>query len=190
LPRNALRNASISSAAFELALRLGALRSAAMAEGRDYIFLVVDAPGNDGMNCELLSPGSCASYFILANPTAAWALGAFNPDAPGTNAELVDTQRLPKGARFSTPATTPPPAPFSAVPIFDSQLLGTCAGRSCMATRFTSTGTVRAEFPVPSTAVRKVGMSFVLGSDLAPGAADRKGVVVGFPTGIVKTFPY
>jgi prepilin-type N-terminal cleavage/methylation domain-containing protein len=191
IPRNAMRNASLSSAAWEVSLRLGGLRSAAMAEGQDYLFVIVDAPGNDGMGCEVFSPGGCATYFILSNPSAAWSLAAFDPGAPAANAQLVDSQTLPKGARLETALAAAPPAPFDNVTISgptDTALVGTCGGRSCMAVRFAQSGTARPEFAVPGAA--RPGWSFVLGSNLPQGVAERKGIVVGSPTGIVKTFPY
>ena len=190
-PRNAKRNASISSAAWDVSLRLSGLRSAAMAEGQDYLFVIVDAPGNDGTSCGVVSQANCVAYFILSNPNAAWSLATFNPGAPAANAQLVDSQTLPRGARLETNLAALPPAPFSNVTISgptDTALVGTCGGRNCMAVRFTQSGAARPEFATPGAA--RLGWSFVLGSDLSPGVGERKGIVVGFPTGIVKAFPY
>lgn len=191
VPRYSMRNASISSAAWDMSIRLGGLRSSAMAEGQDYLFVVVDAPGNDGTGCDVYSQGSCAAYFILSNPGAAWSLATFNPGAPGANAQFVDSRTLPRGARLETALAAAPPAPFDNVAISgpaDTALVGTCGGRSCMAVRFAQSGTARPEYATPGAA--RPGWSFVLGSDLPQGVAERKGIVVGFPTGIVKTFPY
>jgi hypothetical protein len=128
----------------------------------------------------------CARYFLLRDPTPAWTLAAFDPSAPANNASFVTSWVLPRGARFDLAGTLPVPPPFDAVPLRDAELTGTCGGgTSCFAIRYTPSGEVRPEF-AGAPGAPKLGYAFLLRS--TDETADRHGIVVSFPTGIVKTF--
>jgi type II secretory pathway pseudopilin PulG len=190
--RAAARNVYLRQAANELAMRATGLRTTALGAGQDHLLVVVDAPGNDASQCGMWNSVSCARYFILSSPTAGWTLAAFDPALPTANASLVDTQVLPKGARFFlAPAYPAPPAPFANVAVFDARFTASCGGSRCFAIRFTQTGTVRAEQPGGGS-VRAPGFAFVLASDaeIEGAGGDHRGVLIGFPTGVVKSFAY
>ena len=190
--RAAARNVQLVQAANELGIRAVGLRSTALGAGFDHLLVVVDAPGNDASQCGIWNSTSCARYFILREPTAAWTLGAFDPANPGVNANLVETNYLPKGARFFVAGGYhAPPVPFANVAVFDNRFSTTCGGSSCFAIRFTQGGTVRAEQPGGGR-LTAPGYAFVLASDaeLEGAGGDHRGVVIGFPTGVVKSFAY
>jgi prepilin-type N-terminal cleavage/methylation domain-containing protein len=183
--RAATLNANLSSASYELAVRLGGLRAAAMSEERDYLLVFADAPGNDAEGCNPLAMDRCARYFILRDPTPAWSLAGFNAATPADDAAVVGSWTLPRGARLDRTSPATIPAPFTAIPLRDAELTGTCGTSTCFAFRYTSSGQVQPEFAgAPGGA--KQGYAFLLRSTAE--SADRRGVVVGFPTGIVKTF--
>ena len=188
-------NASMASAAYELAIRLTGQRAEALDDGFDHLVVLVDAPGNDARNCGVLSDASCFRYFVLRNVGAGWQLSAFDPASPagtGANAaEVLEQRSMPTGVRLHVPAAGAHPLrPFQTVTIQDPALLGTCATRTCFAVRFTGGGDVRPVYPGAATPV-KSGLALVLGSNATEGrAGNTKGIVVGFPSGIVRTFPF
>ena len=186
--RAAGRNANLSSAAHGLAIQIPFLRSSAMSEGRDYLLVFVDAPGSDASQCGWFASAACSKYFVLAAPTAAWSLAAFDQNAPGTNADFVSREVMPKGVHLDVASSFVPPAPFGGVVVHDADLIAPCAGSpSCFAIRFTQRGEVRPEY-AGGLRPRKVGYAFVLGTDVRAetNAADRRGILVSFPGGIVK----
>lgn len=194
--RAGLRNANLGSATHEIALRLSGLRSVAMAEGQDYLLVFADAPLNDASGCGTISTAGCAKYFILRNPPTPWTdatVASFDVTSPGVSATVEDSWDLPRGVRLhlSVPAARRPPPPFDGLAILDGAVAMDCAGdRKCFAIRFTSSG--RVEPVVAPGATERTGFSFVLRTDLVgeePGA-DRKGIVLGFPTGLSKTFSF
>ncbi len=200
--RAAARNVYLHQAAGELAVRAVGLRSTALAQGTDQLLVVVDAPRNDASQCSWANSASCARYFILSNPLAAWTIGAFNPANPGANlgatpnpgSGVSDIEYLPRGTRFFNTggAYNPPPLPFDNVAVFDSRFYATCAdGSRCFAIRFMMNGVVRAELPAGG-AQTAAGFAFVLASDaeLEGKGGDHRGVLVGFPSGVVKTWSY
>jgi prepilin-type N-terminal cleavage/methylation domain-containing protein len=194
--RAATRNANVGAVAWNLALRLQGQRALALANQRDRVILVADAAGNDASSCGALG-GSCSFVYVL-EPDPAWTLADFDPgdleDADG----IVDVERLPRGVRFHLPAAGAaaprpfgnPATPASGVRVFDADLTGSCGGRSCFAIRFARSGDVAAERATASTDTKR-GFAFALGSDLTDtsAAAGTKGVVLAFPSGIVKAFP-
>jgi prepilin-type N-terminal cleavage/methylation domain-containing protein len=187
-------NANMASAAYELAIRLTGQRAEALADGLDRIVVVVDAPDNDARNCGTFNSVSCLRYFVLRNPTAAWTLNAFNPASPAVNAEILEQRTMPTGVRFHLPARSALAArPFQKVVILDLQLSGACgpSGLTCFAIRFTGDGDVRPVYPAAASPV-KTGLALVLGSNATSEtrAGETKGIVVGFPSGIVRTFPF
>jgi prepilin-type N-terminal cleavage/methylation domain-containing protein len=196
ISRAGLRNANLSSASYDLTLRLSGLRSTAMREGRDYLLVLVDAPGNDGTGCGG-TPDRCVTAWTLKAPTSAWAITAFNPTAPGTNLDANDGRvdeitTLPRGVRFDLASTARPPVPFDGVAPFDADLLTTCGGRSCLAFRFTALGQVAPEFSRTPASPIKVGATLALGSELndVTKGAERRLVFVSFPTAIVRSIGY
>ncbi|HSN91487.1 MAG TPA: prepilin-type cleavage/methylation domain-containing protein [Anaeromyxobacteraceae bacterium] len=188
--RAAKRNSSVSAASWDVALRVQGLRAQAMAEQRDLLAVVVDAPANDAGSCGFVNDEGCARIFVLAEPLAAWTLGAFDPAAPGTNAQYLDHFALPQHVRFHLPAAGEHPgAPFDNVTVLDAELTAACPGeRRCFAIRFGRRGVVSGEFPAGGSPVQKPGYAIALGSELTDQthAADRKGFLVSFPTGIVR----
>lgn len=191
------RNVYLRQAAGELVLRSVGLRATALSEGQTYQLVVVDAVGNDASGCGLTNPAACSSYYILSltpAQTTAWQLSSFDPDSPGAGATVVDRDRLPRGARFlllSGYAT--PPAPFDGVSVFDGRILGTCAnGARCFAIRFSPNGIAGPVLAGGGAPTPINGFAFVLATDreLDAFSGDRRGVVVGFPSGVVKTWPY
>lgn len=184
------RNANLSSATYDLVVRLGGLRATAMSEGKDYLVVFADAPSSDGTKCGFFAPSKCARYVVLANPTAAWTLASFNPASPAANAEIVRTENLPRGVHLDLGSTFTAPAPFSALAVHDSDLKVSCgSSQTCFALRFTRLGSVEPEY-AGATKPAKVGFGFVLGTDLSGGGGDRRGVAVAFPSGIVKTVTF
>jgi len=193
ISRAQARNVQLSQAAGELQLRAAGLRSKALSDGQDHLLVVVDAPNNDASQCGWSHSAGCARYFILYSPLATWTLGGFDPANPGANASVSEIGYLPRGARLYRAASYhAPPAPFDNVVVFDSRFYGTCAnGASCLAFRFTMSGSVHAEQPAGGTQTA-AGLAFVLASDaeLEGAGGDHRGVAVGFPSGIVKAWPY
>jgi prepilin-type N-terminal cleavage/methylation domain-containing protein len=194
--RAAQRNARLSGAANEIAVRLAGLKYVAISDGVDHLLVFADAPGGDASGCDAFRGATCARYFILRAPAAGWTLGAFDWEDPGGGgtAELAREQLLPKGAHLEVVAPPPPMAPpFAAVAVHDPDLTTTCAGdRRCFAIRYTARGDVRAELPAGGLAPGKAGYAFVLSGDLATAnAADqRRGLLVSFPAGILRTFVF
>lgn len=189
--RSTTRKAGLSRAVFQVAIRLAGLRSQAMAEGRDLLFVFVDAPGGDASLCSWANQAPCARFLVLADPASTWSIGSFDPDAPAPPApslmaaEFLESELLTRGTAIDLAAT--PPAlldPFSAVIVHDPEITTTCAGaRRCFALRYGRNGIVSPEFVAPPV-VQKPGYAFVLGSDAS---VDRRGLLVSFPAGIVKT---
>jgi hypothetical protein len=107
-------------------------------------------------------------------------------------ASVSETDPLPRGARFYRAATyRAPPSPFDGVAVFPPSVYGSCAdGSSCFALRFMTNGNVRAELPGGGN--QPTGFAFVLASDaeLEGAGGDHRGIVVGFPSGVVKTWSY
>lgn len=196
--RSGRANANMASAAYELAIRLTGQRAEALGDGVDRVVVLVDAPDNDASGCGTFSDASCLRYFVLRNPAAGWSLGAFDPASPagsGTNAaEILEQRSMPTGVRFHMPARSAlAPRPFQNVVILDAQLGGACGTpvRPCFAIRFTGDGDVRPVYPSAAAPV-KAGLALVLGSNAISEsrAGETKGIVVGFPSGIVRTFPF
>ncbi len=196
LARAATRNVYLAQAASELALRATGLRSVALGDGKDYLLVVVDAPGNDASGCTWLNTSGCARYFVLYSPQAGWSLNAFDPATPGAAASVADIFYLPRGARFYVAGSyASPPPPFANVTAFDARFYGTCAGgrsQKCLAIHYSMSGRVYAEQPAGGSPPTAPGLAFVLASDaeLEGNGGDHRGVLVGFPTGVVKTWAY
>jgi prepilin-type N-terminal cleavage/methylation domain-containing protein len=182
----AKRNASVGSTAFDVAARLQGLKTKALEEQKDYVFLVVNPPGDVSSSCSVLSEANCFRWFLL-NPTSAWTLAAFDVTNPAANTAIADLGSFAQGIVLDlASAGTAGPAPFDQVRQLDTPVKGSCSGRNCLAVRFSSSGEVN---PVYAGASQPVlpGVAFGLTSDAA---ADRRAVLVAFPTGIVKTYAY
>lgn len=189
-------NASMASAAYELAIRLTGQRAEALDDGFDHLVVMVDAPDNDASGCGVLSSASCFRYFVLRNPSAGWKLSDFKPGSPagtGTStAEVLEQRSMPTGVRLHVGAAGGHPLrPFQNVTIHDGALQASCDGRTCFAVRFTGGGDARPVYADAATPPR-AGLALVLGSNATSEtrAGETKGIVIGFPSGIVRTFPF
>jgi prepilin-type N-terminal cleavage/methylation domain-containing protein len=184
----AKRNASVGSAAFDLAVRLQGLKTKALDEQREYVLVLVNPSDDVSSGCGLLSPDSCSRWALLYNPSPAWLLSSFNVASPETNCSVEATGSFATGIVLDVKAAGKTgPVPFDAVKQLDTAVKGSCNGRSCVAVRFSASGEVS---PVYATASQPLlqGLAFGLTSDAA--VPERRAVLVSFPTGIVKTFAY
>jgi prepilin-type N-terminal cleavage/methylation domain-containing protein len=183
--RASQRNASLGSVTFDLAGRLSGLKFSAVSEQEDYVLVVVDAAG---AACTFTSPGNCGEFFVLKAPQSGFTLSGFDPDNPAANATVVDSGRL-RGIRLHPSPPGSPPAPFSTITFFHSDLTATVGGRRRFAIRFARDGSVTGE-KAGSASGPWSGYAFALTTDQYGDnlAADRKGIVVAFPAGIVRTF--
>lgn len=194
--RAAARNGNLASAGQELRTRLGGLRATAMAEGSEHALVVVDAPGSDASGCGFWDTASCARYFVLRDLSPGWSLDDFDPAAPGgsgtSTASVLAIELLPRGVHLDAAAVPPArPAPFTGIAVHDPELMGKCGDRACVAVRFTARGRVEAA-PVVPTPGAKLGVAFVLGTDLTAETtgAVRQELLVTFPAGIVKSLTF
>ncbi len=188
-------NANLRSSVFELAIRLTGQRSTALDEQQDRVVVIVDAPDNDASKCSITSEAGCARYFVLA-PDAGWLLSGFDPSSPATKAAVLEQQPMPRHVRLRLSAAgSHPAAPFDAVNALDTELVTTCGtNQACFAIRFTSDGTVEPIAP-DGSAVEKPGLAAVFtGDETQDGNVTAlggdKGILIGFPTGIVRTYPF
>jgi len=188
--RAARRNATVGSTAFDLVLRLQGLKSQALTEQKRLVAVLVNPEGGESTACGVLNPTKCLRFYVLAEPTAAWTLAAFDPSSPGANASVQDKDSLPAGIALDVGARgAAAAAPFEAVRQLATQVTASCSGRTCVAIQFDPTGEVRPEYAGSDTPSLQ-GIAFGLKSDMAGAGADRQAVLVSFPTGIVKSFPY
>lgn len=202
--RASRRNATVSSAAFALQMRIEQLQFVALSEQREQLLVIADVPGNDVTQCGTIFDAGCARVFQLAVPGPGWKLSSFNVSSPGDNldpqlGQIVDDDRLGQGIKFylAGAATATLPAPFSnfaaTFKTFDPDLTTACGGgRTCVAFRFLPSGKVVAEPPDPASppTAWKSGHAFALASELTGVAAGARqiGVLVATPSGIVRTF--
>lgn len=176
------RNASVDAASDDLVVQLAGLQGASLSDGRDRVFVLVDRGAG--------SVATSARTFVLAGPAADWKLSSFDPARPGLLVLESSEVELPRRAQLLNKTAVAAPAPLQAASIYDPGMLTTCGGVSCFALRFTADGEVIGEAPDggnPGVA----GFGFVIG-DVEDGGsaagAKRRGVVVGFPTGVVKSY--
>jgi hypothetical protein len=192
IPRAAIRNANLNSATFEFALRLSQVRSQALAEQVDYLVVGVNASRSE--DCSWTDTNACTRYFILSDPRPGWSLSDFVPTrvGAGLNASYVDDFFMPRGVEFYRGVASTPPAPFQAISFFDTSLTGNnCGGQDCFAIRFEATGDVSGELAAGGTSSTSPGYALALTTTAIrdTAAADRRGILVSFPTGIVRAFP-
>ncbi len=187
--RSARRNATMAQGAYELALRIGGLKGRALADGQEYVLVVADTADAEG--CKV-SESACGRLLVLTKPDPTFATSfqsGFDPDAPVSGAEWVDdggAQRVARNAQFDVGSTWRPPAPFNGVTPFDPNVTFTCGARRCFAIRFRPDGQVL-PIIVPNTPI-PAGFAFVLRPiDQPSAAAERRGIFISFPTGLVKT---
>jgi prepilin-type N-terminal cleavage/methylation domain-containing protein len=184
---SALKNARVDTAMDDLVAQIGSLRAEALTDLNDRLFVLIDAPAG----------GGSARVFVLSKPTPAWTLSAFDPASPAANldmtppnpGEVEDNRTLNAALRLAT-VTTTAPSPLQTVSFLDATMMGTCGGIRCFALRFRSSGDVRGESPAGGDAVRP-GFGFVVTStleDVNAKAVKRRAIVVGFPTGVVKSY--
>lgn len=190
--RNARRNASVGAAAYEATMRLQGLRARALSDGVDLDAVFLDAKDNDASGCGLLASVDCTQLIVLSGVQP--ATFKMSDLAAGTiaGASLVDRLTFGNGLRFARMADgKSPAAPFDTVTMFDPALTRSTAGRAWFALRFTARGEVRPVVYGETPPAGKAGYAFVLGNALSDTAAgERKGVLVGFPAGIVRSFPF
>jgi prepilin-type N-terminal cleavage/methylation domain-containing protein len=197
--RAARRNAVVASSGFELAARLDGLRTRAMRDQQDLVAVLFDVPGNDALSrrnsatrCSQGVDAMC-SRFSLVRPGTGFRLDALRAQAAYPNSEVLDDVQLGRGVLFHRDWDgKPAPRPFVGVRTFDSELVGTCGNRACIAVRFRGDGSVRPEYPTGVAGATKLGVAFAIGSELsAPSAAgtDQRLVVVSVPMGIVRSYP-
>ena len=183
---SARQNVNLASGAFDLTLRMSGLRARALSEAKDYVLVVANA--SNPAACAN-SSAACGKLIVLRSPQPGFTLNGFTPDPPidaATQAEWVDSDRLPVNSQLDLATAWIAPAPFDAVTAWDPAVMSNCAGgRACFGIRFRSSGEVTALWPA-APAVRS-GFAFVLSPVTSSRAADRRAIFVGFPTGIVKT---
>jgi prepilin-type N-terminal cleavage/methylation domain-containing protein len=182
----AQRNAGSASAAFDLGMRLQALKTQALNEQQDVLAVLVNADDLTGAGCGLLAQSSCVRLFILKAPASTWTLAGFDPASPATGAQVEDVVTLPRWQAFDLSAAgAAADAPFEQVKVFDPAVMGD--GR--MAIRFGANGEVSPEYATTARP-RLAGVSLALATSAEVGAGHRRRLVVSFPTGIVKVATY
>jgi hypothetical protein len=155
--------------------------------------VVVSPPGNDASQCGIIDAGSCVRTFVLRAPQPTWNVAAFDPDAPGVLADFVDSATLPRGTVLDLAGVgAPAPAPFDTVRTFAPDVTASCVGlRTCVAVRFGANGEVSPEYVGPP-GVTRAGLAVGLTTDILgmSKSAQRRALMVSFPSGIAKTFTY
>jgi prepilin-type N-terminal cleavage/methylation domain-containing protein len=184
-------SSSLTSTVLTLQTTLQGLRAKALSEQRDHVFVIVNG---DGTGCGFFNSTGCARWYILASPNpAAWTFAAFDPKSPGLNAaEVVDSDSL--GSVLLQPAVAGRlgPKPFDTVKVFDPLMTRTCPnGGGCAAFRFKANGEVLGELVAGGSSARGGNaVAFVTDVELKGGLGARSILLVGFPNGIVKSYPY
>lgn len=190
--RAAVKNATVVGVGFDLKIKLEQLRARAMRDQRELVAVIVDARENEPRNC---AGDDCASFYVL-HPLAGFQLNAFDPAEAIEDAEHVDHERLGNGIKLYLPASgRAAPTPFTNVLLFDGPgeaLLGNCGGhRRCVGFRFLADGSVQPEPPTGGAVPSRLGLAFAIGSDIdeQSSASAQRGVLVAFPSGLVRVFP-
>jgi type II secretory pathway pseudopilin PulG len=184
-------NATLAGTVFELQLLAQGQPALALTEQRDRVLILVN--GN-GSGCTIANDDGCTHFYLVAAPDPAvpWILANFDPKKPGANTrEVVDQGRLEKVFLYDAGGGKAGPPPFNSVKTFDPLYSAKCGGSLCVAFRFRANGEVLGEFP-DGVGTQARGNAVVFSTDLQgeTGAADRRVMLVGFPNGIVKTYPY
>jgi prepilin-type N-terminal cleavage/methylation domain-containing protein len=184
--RSARQASTFASAAWELSLRLSALRARAMAANKDYVLVLVDTVDPDGCRFDTIK---CGKAIVFSSPLPAFSINGFATEPPYVNASYEEEFRLPRNSQLDLGSTWRPPAPFASVTAMDSDLMATCAnGARCFAVRYRLDGEIEPVVPTPPLAASKAGLAIVLKPVFAESAAaERRAIFVSFPTGIVKT---
>jgi prepilin-type N-terminal cleavage/methylation domain-containing protein len=182
--RSARQAATIATGAYELVLQIGGLKARAMAAGKDHLLVLTDTP--DPAAC-VRDERRCGRVLVLSDPQPGFTIQNFNPEPPYAGVSLEDSGYLPRNSKFELTSTWRAPAPFDAIAPWDAGVRTTCAGGvACFAIRFRANGEIKAELPAPGPDRR--GFAFVIAPhDIPSRAAERRGVFVSFPAGIVKT---
>ena len=178
MSRWGMRNANVDAASDDLVVRLVGLSGTSLTDGQDRVFVMVDRG---------TGAGSRARTFVLTAPPGGWKLQDFDPTKPGVSFDEVD---LPRTVRLLAGGETAAPAPLQAIKLSDTRMLSTCGGAACFGIRFTGDGEVRGEAPAGGDSGAP-GFGFILADEEDTGsrsAAKRRGIVLGFPTGIVKSY--
>lgn len=181
--RASYRNANLGSTVFEMAALLGGLKTSAITEQQEYLFIVTDA--TDAAGCNALGTG-CGEYVVARAPSAPYTLANVR-----SLATVIERGYFPRDVILVTPSGTPPP-PLASVPYYATQLT-TSAAPTRFAIRFLRDGTVTgvssgAAGPWPGYAFA-LGPNDVANPTRALGrAGDRKAIAVAFPSGVVRTY--
>ena len=197
---HARKNASAGSTAYEVLLRFQGLKTRALQEQRDYAAVFINPNGDAASGCHLGSPATCARMVVLAGPPSSWTLDGFDTGAPGLVIdEIVSLERdivLDRAAIGLAAA-----APFGTITQLPTSMQATCkaptpadssATGMCYAVRFGADGTVGPIYPgaAPGTAPAGIALGFTSDAKREALRSWRVAVLVTFPTGILKTFPY
>jgi prepilin-type N-terminal cleavage/methylation domain-containing protein len=173
------RNARLDGSMDEVALTFAGQRTEAIGDQRDRVVVFVDR----------VPDKAAPRIFVVAAPTVDWKLSDFDPEKPATNAAGMDRVELPDQLRLLPGVAPAAPRPFHNVTFFDGKMLSKCDGAPCFAVRYFADGTVRGE-AVDGTDAGVPGFGFTVGTDLEgqAGAAKRRAIIVGFPTGVSKSY--
>lgn len=184
--RSVNQASSFASATWELSLRAAALRARAIANNKDFLLLVVDT--GDAAGCRW-DQRKCGKGIVFSAPTTDFAVNDFDPDPPYTTLSYEEEFQLPRNSQFDTGTAFAFPAPFASVTAMDPELLADCRGaRKCFAIRYQLDGTVVPLAKSPPLTSTKGGFTFLLKPvEAESAAAQRRALLVTFPTGIVKT---
>lgn len=192
----ARQNSSAGATAYEISLRLQGLKTRALQEQKDYAAVFINPTGDDAAGCRGGSLASCARLMVLAAPPATWTLGGFDSKAPGLVVDdhvWFDREIVLDAASAGVAAG----APFGTITQLPSSMQASCSagstsGLKCFAIRFGADGTVSPIYPGAAPPSAPTGISLGITSD-ATGKflrSHRRAVLITFPTGIVKTYPY
>ncbi len=187
--RSAVKNAASGDAAFDIAARLGALRPAAMRDGRTWVGVVVDAAGNDPSKCSFMSQFACAATCVLSDVQTGFDIKTFKVGVPPTGAVLDECIFYGNGVRFQTTSPPTPPPPFDGFVVNDPLVVQALNdGRTALAVRFEPDGSVY-PFLAGGATTPPPGVVLSVGSNAVAAAAQRE-VVVTFPFGMIRTFGF
>ena len=184
--RSARQAATLATGAYELALKASGLKARALATGRDHLLVVVDTTDPGGC---VYDDRLCGKVLVFSDPQPGFSIAGFNPAPPYSNVAYEEASLLPRNSRFDLASTWRPPVPFNSVTAFDPSLRTTCAGgAACFAIRYRANGEVAPEVPSPPLSPARSGFAFVLRPEQVDSrAAERRGIFVSFPAGVVKT---
>jgi prepilin-type N-terminal cleavage/methylation domain-containing protein len=186
LSRASYRNANLGSTVFEMASILSGLKSSAITEQAEFLFVVTDA--TDPAGCNALGTG-CGEYVVARPPANPYTLANVL-----TNAEVVERGYFPRAVKLWRPSGTPP-APFGAVGYYVDHITTTTAPIR-FALRFLRDGTVTAvsdgaagPWSGYAFALAPIEVASPESTKPLASAAEIKAIVVAFPSGVIRPYP-